>query len=348
MAKKTFRESMKAVPEVLALMELADVTGLRRFLLDDMSRPLYCVGCGGSYSSAVYTAMLYSACKGMAKAVTPLMLASVSDDVLRQAKMLVFTVSGRGVDVEYAIQRMAAVNPDGLGCLSRSAEVKKVPAHNLFTHLWPGADGFIATLSPFAMHALVHQVFASDKQLLSRLDLSSEECYRFVNKAGETLCKPYREIPNYTVLYAGWGEPVAYDLESKLVEAGYANVQFCDYRNFTHGRFMHLSNHLGSTALVLLVTPREREFIHDFFFNGKDRGGKPLFPDHLQLITIETELDCPLASIDLLRKASVLFTDIGDSYGYDPCQPKNPGKIDKQTPRSFRYKGLSKMGCLSV
>nr|ANG65663.1 hypothetical protein [uncultured bacterium G1] len=65
-------------------------------------------------------------------------------------------------------------------------------------------------------------------------------------------------VKNYVVLHGSWGMPVAHNFEGKVVETGLAGATVCDYRNYCHGRFIYTSNHLKDSAVVLLVSPREK------------------------------------------------------------------------------------------
>lgn len=222
-------------------------------------------------------------------------------------------------------------------------------SNHWFMYDWKDCEGpFISTLSPFAMFGLLYKAF-TNKTIMDdlKIEMRPEHCFKYETKIHTNEVKPFNEIRNYMVLYSGWSEPIAYDFESKMVESGYASVQLCDYRNFTHGRFIFLSNHIEDTALILLVTPREKQFIDDLIYNGTtNRGGKELFPKNIQIVTIETEYDTPLASIDLLVKVCIFFSEVGKAYGYNPCYPVNLSSIDKGTPRNKEFKGLLDMGNL--
>jgi hypothetical protein len=126
-----------------------------------------------------------------------------------------------------------------------------------------------------------------------------------------------------------------------MVESGIASVQLCDYRNWCHGRFIFLSKHLENTALVLFLTPREKQFVNDLIDGKTWRGEKQdIFPTNVPVIKVESEFDSPLASIDLLIKMYVLFNDIAKAVNEEPCSPKNPCGIDKRFPKNTPFKGL--------
>lgn len=360
MSKKNkieFSECMQSVPEILEWVDKQDVSGLQTFLLCNPTTPLICSASGGSTSSAIYASMLYSANKGIGRAISPLMFASLSYQTLNGVKVLILSQSGNGCDVEYVAMKSIRHTPRMTACLTRYNSNKKNNivdiirkwSNHWFMYNWKDYDdSFISTLSPFAMFGLLYKAYTNNSIVDNlNIDLRPEYCFKYETKIHTNEVKPFDEIRNYMVLYSSWSEPVAYDFESKMVESGYASVQLCDYRNFTHGRFIFLSNHIEETVLVLLITPREKQFIEDLIYNGtSNMGGRELFPQNIQIVTIETEYDTPLASIDLLIKESIFFSEVGKAYGYNPCDPVNLSGIDKGTPRTKAFEGLLDMGNL--
>lgn len=360
MSKKNkieFSECMQSVPEILEWVDKQDVSGLQTFLLCNPTTPLICSASGGSTSSAIYASMLYSANKGIGRAISPLMFASLSYQTLNGVKVLILSQSGNGCDVEYVAMKSIRHTPRMTACLTRynsnkknnTVDIIRKWSNHWFMYNWKDYDdSFISTLSPFAMFGLLYKAYTNNSIFDNlNIDLRPEYCFKYETKIHTSEVKPFDEIRNYMVLYSGWSEPIAYDFESKMVESGYASVQLCDYRNFTHGRFIFLSNHIEETVLVLLITPREKQFIEDLIYNGtSNMGGRELFPQNIQIVTIETEYDTPLASIDLLIKESIFFSEVGKAYGYNPCDPVNLSGIDKGTPRTKAFEGLLDMGNL--
>ena len=213
---------------------------------------------------------------------------------------------------------------------------------NWFVYDWEDHEGFIATLSPFALFGLLYKTFTNDNSFTKQLNFDLSPAKNFNYRYLDSQEKPaaFKDIKNYIVLYSGWSEPVAQDFESKMIESGYASVQLCDYRNFTHGRFIFLSNHLEDSALVLMLTPREKEFVDKSILKAKNRDGGKLYPDKTQIVTLGSEFDSPLAAVDLLFKEAVFFNEIGKSVGYDPNYPDNLSGIDKRIPRGIDFSHL--------
>ena len=355
--KAQFRETLSKVREVLEWSEKQDVSDLRSFLMKDPVRPLIGVSSGGASSPIVYMTMLYSTYQGLAKAVTPLSFASLSDAVIRNSKVLILSNSGHGVDPNYTSQRAFTLNPANSACITKPRESNDIIARahrkgaGCFAYNWPdfGLTGFVSALSNIAVFALIYKAFTSDSSFSKKLNIGNTT-YTYQSRVAGAALKPFNAYKHYIVLYAGYGEAVATDIETKFVECGYASVQCCDYRNFTHGRFIFVSNNFDDTCIVMLRTPREKQFSEDLIIEGKgihkDKATgmyHDLFPADLPVVTIDTDIEGSLASLDLLIKSQVFFSDAALSYGYDPFNPANPKHIDKRALRSKPFKGISKV-----
>jgi hypothetical protein len=152
-----FKDSLVMIPDALKWAEKQDVERLRRFLVENSNIPLYCFSSGGASSALEYAALLYETNQGMAKALTPLMMASISDAALKKAKILIVTGDGNGCDEKYTSKRATQVNPQGTAAIVRDSVVdnyvintlKKVTS-NWFVYNWLVPDGdnlpFIATI----------------------------------------------------------------------------------------------------------------------------------------------------------------------------------------------------------
>ena len=132
-----------------------------------------------------------------------------------------------------------------------------------------------------------------------------------------------KDVKSYIILHGSWGRPVAKNLEGKMVESGLAVACVADFRSFTHGRFIYTSQHLEDSAIVILVSPREKDI-------AKRTLG--YLPESAKVVFIETEQDAPEAALDLLIKATEFFKQACRVAGVNPASPANPGKIDKRKP----------------
>lgn len=344
-----YSENLNTIPQVLDWSVKQDVERFRRFLVEQPNIPLYCFSSGGASSTLHYVALLYETNRGMAKSLTGLAISSISDEALKSSKILIYSKSGNGVDTKNLVNRATAINPKGVGGLSRDngeenyliCTLKKFTT-NWFQYKFPGLKGsFISTTSNIAAMCLVYKAFTGDSDIASKLhvDVTPSNCFSYITKMGEKVDMQHlSNKKHFIALYSGWGEPSARDFESKMVESGIASVQLSDIRNFCHGRFIFVSNHFEETVFVLFLTPREKEFAQNLIFKGTAFNGKDeLFPQATEIIIIETEHDSPLATIDLVIKESVLVAEIGKVVDIDPYSPPNPYSIDKRVAIHEKY-----------
>ena len=354
-----FKDSLAMIPDALKWAEKQDVERLRRFLVENSNIPLYCFSSGGASSALEYAALLYECNQGMAKALTPLMMASISDAALKRAKILIVTGDGNGCDEKYTSKRAAQVNPQGTATIVRDSgvdnyvirQLKKVTT-NWFVYQWLMSNGedkpFISTVETMCKFALFYKAFTNESEIADKLDinLNPESCFTYGARVEGDVPK-LNQIKNFIVLYAGWSKPVATDFECKMIESGFASVQLCDYRNFCHGRFIFLSKHIEDSALILFLTPREQKFAKDLILEATTWiDNEDIFPKNTPVAKVETEFDNPLATIDLMVKMQVFFNEVAEAFGDEPCDPSNPCGIDKRFPRSTEFEGLLEMGAL--
>ena len=147
-------------------------------------------------------------------------------------------------------------------------------------------------------------------------------------------------ISHFTILHGSWGLPVAGLLEGKFVESGWASGQVSDLRNYCHGRFIFTSNHLDDSAVLMLLSPREKELSARI---------RKFLPEKTKVVTIETDYDSPSATLDLLVQSSLLFGALCEAADVNPDSPSNPGKIDKRVPISIPFVSeLKKSGPLKI
>ena len=148
--------------------------------------------------------------------------------------------------------------------------------------------------------------------------------YRLERNDGTPLtAEDFKDVRSFVVLHGSWGRPVAANLEGKLVESGLCPSCVVDFRNYCHGRFIFTSAHLEDSAVVMFVSPREKDIA---------ARTRKFLPASTKLVLIETEADAPEASLDLLIRSSDFFFDLCGVTGTNWESPKNPGKIDKRQP----------------
>ncbi|MBR6348827.1 MAG: hypothetical protein IKR80_07760 [Spirochaetales bacterium] len=311
---------------------VADLNPLRSFLFSHPSEPLIATGSGGAETSGEFAALLYGARGGVATCMTPYTFNSLSDAALKTAKILLVSKGGHNNDIVFATRRALEVNPDKTAAINFSDsdrnEARKlflkagsdksfvIPMKNVY-------DGFVSTGTSLSYFALLTRVFQPNVDLEKYRTLP-EQPFTLCRNDGSTLTPAeLNPVRNYVILHGSWGRPVASNLEGKLVECGLASAGVYDYRNYCHGRFIYTSNHLEDSAVVLLISPRERDIV------ARTRAFLPI---STKLVIIETGHDAPEASLDLLIRITEFYYSVCSAAGFNPESPGNPGRIDKRKP----------------
>ncbi|WP_368335840.1 HAD hydrolase family protein [Phocaeicola dorei] len=314
---KPFKGELKKLSETIRWAEQQDVTHLAQFLFAENKQiPLVCIGSGGSLSACHYAVQLYQQCNGvLAQAVTPLQLMYAGHNIIRSNKLLFLSASGKNKDILSAIKYGVKYNETGMMSLTLRKNnpteelLEQYPKVQRWCEDIPSEkDGFLATNSLLATFTLLCKAACASKFQDSRFKLSDQQ--------PETFNLNLSVIQNFIVMYGATGEPVAWDIESKLTEAALGSALLSDYRNFGHGRHHWFDKRGENSCIIALVTPVERELAY------KTIG---CLPKSVPVIYIETELDGPQASIDMLLKAFRFVNDLGEARGIDPGKPGVPG-----------------------
>lgn len=315
---KPFKGELEKLSSTIEWAERQDVTDLSKFLFGkDRQTPLVCIGSGGSLSACHYAAQLYQRRNGvLAEAMTPLQLMYAGQDVIRDSKLLFLSASGKNKDILNAIKYGLKYNETGMMSLTlrknNPTEVllEQYPKVQRWCENIPSEkDGFLATNSLAATFTLLCKAAEGSRykdQGSSSLNLEL---------AVRPLNIELSAIQNFIVLYGTAGEPVAWDVESKLTEAALGAALLSDYRNFGHGRHHWFAKRGENSCVIALVSPVERELAY------KTIG---FLPKDVPVIYIETELETAAASIDLLLKAFHFVNDLGVARGIDPGRPGVP------------------------
>lgn len=312
---KPFKGELEKLQDTIKWAEKQDVTSLAKFLFaEDKRVPLVCIGSGGSLSACHYAAMLYRQRNGvLAEAMTPLQLMYAGRDIIRDSKLLFLSASGKNKDILNAIKYGVKYNEAGMMSLTLRKNnpteefLEKFPKVQRWCEDIPSEkDGFLATNSLVATFTLLCRSF---NQAPVSNGISQERTYS-TNYEFDLSA-----IQNFLVLYGAAGEPVAWDIESKLTEAALGSALLSDYRNFGHGRHHWFSKKGDNSCIIALITPVERELAY------KTIG---CLPKDVPVIFIETELETSAASIDMLLKAFRFVNDLGEARGIDPGRPGVP------------------------
>lgn len=327
----------------------ADLNPIKNFLVTNPGEPLIATGSGGAETAGDFAALLYGARGGVATSVSPYTLNSYGDAALKTAKILLISKGGHNNDIVFATRRALDVNPEKTVAINFS-DSDRNEARKLFlkagsdkTFIVPMKnvhDGFVSTGTSLSYFAIFTKIFQPDVDLEKYKTLSERPFTLCLNDGTPLTPEDFKEVHSYIALQGSWGRPVADNLEGKLVECGLAQVGVYDYRNYCHGRFIFTSSHLEDSAVVLFVSPREKDIA------ARTRA---FLPATTKLIIIETEHDAPEASLDLLIRSTEFFHTLCSVTGVNPESPKNPGRIDKRKPMWVPFMAeMKKQGPLQI
>lgn len=312
---KPFKGELEKITDTIRWAEQQDVFRLSKFLFEDERRtPLVCIGSGGSLSACHYAVMLYQQRNGvLAQAMTPLQLMYAGKEILRDSKLLFLSASGKNKDILNAIKYGVKYNETGMMSLTlrKGNPTEELLQQHPKVQRWcedipTEKDGFLATNSLVATFTLLCKAAeGSEFQVPS---------FKFQDlKPATWNLKP--ATWNYLVLYGAAGEPVAWDIESKLTEAALGAALLSDYRNFGHGRHHWFAKRKENSAIIALVTPIEKELAQKTI---------ACLPKDVPVIYVETELETPAATIDMLLQAFNFVEALGEARGIDPGRPGVP------------------------
>jgi len=310
----------------------ANLDPIKDFLFSNPSEPLIATGSGGAETAGEFAALLYGARGGVATSVSPYTFNSFSDTALKTAKILLVSKGGHNNDIVFATRRALSVNPGKTAAINFS-DSDRNEARKLF--LKAGSDksfvvpmknvhdGFVTTGTSLSYFALFTRIFQPGADLEKYKTLPKHPFILCLNNGTPLSPADFKPVRSYVILHGSWGRPVANNLEGKLVECGLAPASVYDYRNYCHGRFIFTSNHLEDSAIILLISPRERDIV------ARTRA---FLPATTKLVIIETEHDAPESSLDLLIRSTEFYHVLCTTTGVNPESPANPGRIDKRKP----------------
>ncbi|PZR09624.1 MAG: hypothetical protein DI536_22065 [Archangium gephyra] len=323
---KAFASELAALPVTLAWAQAQEVKLLERFVADAAELPLVAIGSGGSSTACHFTALLHrTRCRRPAQFMTPLDVLSLPAG-LHRAGVFLASASGKNKDVLAAFDAAIAEEAPAIAAITLRGEnplglaAAAFSRARVFTAEAPaGKDGFLATNSLIATCVLIARAYGFElPDLKTRLR---------DDRSGSSIFEGRHMVQ---VLHGGWGGPVATDLESKVNESALASAQLADYRNFGHGRHLWLAKRAAETVVVALVTPGTFAIAESTL---------KLFPKSIPVVRLETTLDGPAGTIDLLIQAFGLVARLGEARGQDPGRPHVPEfgrKLYRLTPPRVR------------
>ena len=311
---KPFSSELDAMPKAYGMARKFPIGGLVEFVKRAARTPLYAVGSGGSFSAAVFASLLHQGTGTISKAVTPMEF-SGHDMIGGDSSVLIVTAMGNNADALAALKKAAHLGAKNIGILCTNPNGKIIGMAsgygNVTVHavkLPTGRDGFLATNTLVASTVWLARAYAVAHSSACRIPRFAE-----LGSPHIDALEKFRNVDTIVLLHDYWGRVAAVDAESKLIEAGLANIQVADYRNFAHGRYNWLGKGGRSVGLLALVSPHCEEIASRTL---------DLVSSHEPTVTLRTGFGGPVASIDLLVQIMRLVGLLGTARGIDPGMPK--------------------------
>jgi len=313
---KPFKKEIQSIPDTINWATNQSVKNLSDFLLHDSKIPLFIVGSGGSLSACYLVANLYQKNGTIAKAITPLEL-FYSKEALRDAKVLFISASGKNTDILFAFDIAIRQEPKSIAAVCMKLDAPLVGLVSKYSIGVPieydipsKKDGFLATNSLVAYFTIFCRAFGHGP-VKNHNKLVTTEYQKELKVFIHSLTSSH----SLTVLFGGWGQSIAYDLESKFTEAALGNIILTDYRNFGHGRHHWFAKREKNSAIVAIVSPEERQIAEKTL---------SLIPGAIPKFLIRSHTDSAISSIELLVKSFELVSSFGELQKIDPGRPGVP------------------------
>lgn len=317
---------MAALPSTLKWAQGANIEALVPAVAAMGSFPLYAVGSGGAFSTAVQVAQLHQlhTCQ-MARPLTPL---AVTKAPVRNCSVVLLSASGRNPDVIGCFKRLLNLEPEEMTvlCLRRDSPLARLACkypqvHLIEENLPSGKDGFIATNSVLAFGVLLWRAYSiaftgqwPGPGALSKVLGTAQSSKNWIGKLNAAF-RPLAGRQHFIVLYGPSVEAAATDLESKFSEAALGSVQMADYRNFAHGRHHWIAKRAASTGVIALIAKED----NDLAIRTLD-----LLPRTIPIARINIPGEGIDAGVCALVMAQFIAAAAGEAIGIDPGRPGVP------------------------
>lgn len=312
---KPFKKEIEKIYQTYDWAINLDTQAISDAIHEDLNKPLFIIGSGGSLSACYFGASLYQTNGFMSKAITPLEL-FYSRQAISNSKLLFISAGGRNSDILFGFKQVLKSEPKSIITLCMS---ENSPLTNLackysickpFEFKIPtGKDGFLATNSLVGFFVILYKIFNNNINIKKDLPSASfiNDLKRFSNLVDAST--------TFNVLYAGWGQSVAIDIESKFTEAALGPVLLSDYRNFGHGRHHWIAKRSDNSAIIAIVTPYEEKLANNTL---------ALLPKQTPKFVIKSKYRSSRSAIDLLLKSFLLTDALGSMQKIDPGRPVVP------------------------
>jgi HAD superfamily hydrolase (TIGR01484 family) len=349
---KPYLEELKKINQTYEWALSLPIDDINRFIRLSNGYPLIVVGSGGSLTAAHMAALLHDNSGVISKAITPYDLI-YNNKYIRYTNILFLSAGGSNPDVLSAFRFAALSEPRQLSsiCMKNETPLEDISKEYKYTKIISydipsGKDGFLATNSLIAFIILLIRAYNDNLLKENVLD----ECLFSISKMQEEIEPSLKQLlsrDTWIVLYGGWGQIAAVDIESKFTEAGLGNIQLADYRNFAHGRHHWIAKRGATSGILTIITPDE-ELIAKKTMN--------LIPKDVPICPISTNRTGPLGGLELLIKILYVVYLAGIYRNIDPGKPGVPSfgsriynlSIPKKGIKLYDYRGIKQDEAVSI
>ena len=137
-----------------------------------------------------------------------------------------------------------------------------------------------------------------------------------ISEIAANLIAPMETCGRIAVFGGGLAWPAMIDLESKFVEGGVGTLQLHEVKDFSHGRFISLSNEPQDKKTPILMLSIGKQTPYEEYLASKFEGQR-------RVEYLSTEADGLLGSLELLIWVQYRAQEIGAALGRDISRPSN-------------------------
>jgi hydroxymethylpyrimidine pyrophosphatase-like HAD family hydrolase/D-arabinose 5-phosphate isomerase GutQ len=259
-----FAGKLDRLPDTIALVLAADVSGLTNALKKSSGRLAIAIGSGGSAAVADYLAVCRASLGDRTVVQTPMQFVLDQDD-LRGQDIWIFSAKGENADICAALAAARTRGATSIFIVTSNRDgrlAREADSANISVFGCPVADakdGFLATHS--LLSAVTALLRASDQ---CAANLGQSVAAQFQEAATAALSQPKRAQLRSTFSPLRKSDllllladprlgPAATVLETSLWETALAPVQRTDFRNFAHGRHVWLARNPDATFVMALT-----------------------------------------------------------------------------------------------
>lgn len=327
---------------VLRAMESTAYDELVGFVENLDNAIIYCIGTGGSFSSAYYAARVLNQAKlCITKTLKPREL--LFEKIEMVDYIIFFSYSGMSSDIIQLINDEITNNATKLIITKGVIEKieSKIEDNNTYIITYRNSkykagrekgflsfEGTIAPATLFAKYIYEEANFEIEftDWFNSRIEHWSSYFKEFFSESVKLYEKDFKIGNTFDIFYGDYSTTAMHDLESKLVESGKYRTTCHEKKNFSHGRFIS-TEHLGSNLIIYYrsknISGYERILL-EYLRNKNDN-----------ILEIISDFDGFLCEFDLLLATQFFVGNLADFINYDLSKPE----YSEESMKLYRYKG---------